>query len=348
LYKIVEEEIDIDEKLKGVPNIWYALQQRGDSTHEEWANQIMVLMGDHLIEGPLCENGEKYLEDYLHKVLCIVGGIDRLHSHQADQLCALYCDSQRQDLVTLNSCTCNSGLGTADIGCGKQVSQRAKANLDNFDPSSSLVSYIDNGSCGPRGDDAQADLSQCSNGWIQGKHVPLNNYQVVATIDGCDYYTYTIYQCEEAYVKLNDGDKCKSGRITDEGTCKKAADFLDLKYAHTWHGPHDVVGCIHANDGRDLVYFNTALEATGSNKKYAEICSHNGDGVSKFDPSSSLVSYIDNRSCGPRGDDAKADLSQCSNGYIKVEHVPLNNYQVVATIDGCDYYAYTIYQCEGK
>jgi len=132
LYKIVEEQgTDIEELLKQVPSVWGVLQQRGDSTHADWANSIMLFLGDHLIKGPLCENGEKYLEDFLHNVLCIVGGSDEIHNHQADQLCALYCDLQSQDLVTLNSCTCNSGLGTAEIGCGRQVSQRAKANLPN-------------------------------------------------------------------------------------------------------------------------------------------------------------------------------------------------------------------------
>ena len=54
--------------------------------------------------------------------------------------------------------------------------------------------------------------------------------------------------------------------------CKSAASKLGLKWAHSWNGPRDVRGCIFAHDGRNMVYFNTALAATGSNPRYAEIC----------------------------------------------------------------------------
>jgi len=129
LYEILKNKgMDIDEQLKKVPNVWYVLGLRDNLSHNEWANRIMLVMGDHLIEGPLCENGNTYLEDYLDNVLCIVEGIDQLHPRQADQLCALYCEFQGQDLVSLNSCTCNSAYGTADGGCGITTSQRAMAN----------------------------------------------------------------------------------------------------------------------------------------------------------------------------------------------------------------------------
>ena len=54
--------------------------------------------------------------------------------------------------------------------------------------------------------------------------------------------------------------------------CKNAASELGLPWQSTWNGPSDVPGCIFANDGRRLVYFNLALTATGANPKYAEIC----------------------------------------------------------------------------
>jgi len=74
------------------------------------------------------------------------------------------------------------------------------------------------------------------------------------------------------YVKMNDGQRCANGRITDESTCIQAASALGYVYSNSWNGPTDVVGCIHANDGRNKMYFNTALTATGHNPRYAEVC----------------------------------------------------------------------------
>lgn len=65
-----------------------------------------------------------------------------------------------------------------------------------------------------------------------------------------------------------------------------------------------------------------------------------------FDPTSTLTSYWDVGACGPRGDDAKADLSQCPQGHIVLKQVANNNYAVAATISGCDYFAYTVYECK--
>merc|ERR1712232_1256566 len=66
-----------------------------------------------------------------------------------------------------------------------------------------------------------------------------------------------------------------------------------------------------------------------------------------FDPSSPLVSYWDQGACGPRGDDAEVDKSKCAAGAYIVEEVPMKNWQCVATINGCCYFAYTIYACKG-
>jgi len=132
-----------------------------------------------------------------------------------------------------------------------------------FDPKSSLVTYHDHKSCGPRGDDAQADLSQCALGYDIAKEGKSVDWKVLATINGCEYYGYTVYECKGA-----------------------------------------------------------------------------------FDPTSSLVTYHDRNSCGPRGDDAQADLSQCGflGHYIKKEG-KFDDWKVLATINGCEYFSYTVYKC---
>ena len=74
-----------------------------------------------------------------------------------------------------------------------------------------------------------------------------------------------------------------------------------------------------------------------------------------FDPKSPLTSYIDHRACGPRGDDAKADTSACFDGQAMVikrqsiEEDADGRWEVIHTdVDGCEYFAYTIYECELK
>ena len=72
------------------------------------------------------------------------------------------------------------GVGAHSVGardCQLQVSSNQQNcdggyhNLDLytrnivFDPRSSLVSYRDRGSCGPRGDDAVADTTGCNLGY---------------------------------------------------------------------------------------------------------------------------------------------------------------------------------------
>ena len=67
-----------------------------------------------------------------------------------------------------------------------------------------------------------------------------------------------------------------------------------------------------------------------------------------FDPKSPLTSYIDHRACGPRGDDAKADTSACPDGRAMViKKQRWGGAEVIHTdVDGCEYFAYTIYECE--
>ena len=65
-----------------------------------------------------------------------------------------------------------------------------------------------------------------------------------------------------------------------------------------------------------------------------------------FDPTSLFVSYIDLAGCGPKGDDARADLSPCQHGHYIVSSVPPNqNFDTIATIAGCEYAAYEMYAC---
>ena len=83
-----------------------------------------------------------------------------------------------------------------------------------------------------------------------------------------------IAPASESYRKLGDGSKCPTGkRIQSETVCKEAASELKLSWASSYSDKSDVPGCIFANDGRSKVYFNTFLAATGSNPRYAEICS---------------------------------------------------------------------------
>jgi hypothetical protein len=141
-----------------------------------------------------------------------------------------------------------------------------------FDPTSQLVSYTDQGSCGPRGDDAKAALGVCTSvrdgSYKIVDEVKNDGWKTAAAIGGCNYFAYTVYEC-----------------IIEE-----------------------------------------AEEAA-------------------FDPTSQLVSYTDQGSCGPRGDDAKAALGVCNGSYKIVDEVKLDAFKTVATIRGCKYVAYTVYEC---
>eukprot|EP00594_Rhizosolenia_setigera_P010427 CAMPEP_0178971132 /NCGR_PEP_ID=MMETSP0789-20121207/20066_1 /TAXON_ID=3005 /ORGANISM="Rhizosolenia setigera, Strain CCMP 1694" /LENGTH=104 /DNA_ID=CAMNT_0020657991 /DNA_START=253 /DNA_END=564 /DNA_ORIENTATION=+ len=58
-----------------------------------------------------------------------------------------------------------------------------------------------------------------------------------------------------------------------------------------------------------------------------------------------MTTYVDQGGCGPRGNDAVADTDSCSNGYTTVAVVLNDNWNCVATIDGCCYYSWTMYEC---
>ncbi|GFH56176.1 hypothetical protein CTEN210_12652 [Chaetoceros tenuissimus] len=57
-----------------------------------------------------------------------------------------------------------------------------------------------------------------------------------------------------------------------------------------------------------------------------------------------MTSYF-SVNCGPRGADAEADLSQCSDGYREVLSKPLENYLAPEDFEGCLYYSWTVYKC---
>lgn len=65
-----------------------------------------------------------------------------------------------------------------------------------------------------------------------------------------------------------------------------------------------------------------------------------------FDPNSPMTTYLDEGQCGPRGDDAKANTSSCAHGVETVANVPLQDWAIVAVVQGCKYYAYQVYRCK--
>ncbi|CAK0871264.1 unnamed protein product [Prorocentrum cordatum] len=68
----------------------------------------------------------------------------------------------------------------------------APAQAVAFVPSSPLVSYSDQGTCGARGDDAKADPTYCSAGMELLVEKPMDSYKVQATVNGCNYFSYKV------------------------------------------------------------------------------------------------------------------------------------------------------------
>ena len=62
--------------------------------------------------------------------------------------------------------------------------------------------------------------------------------------------------------------------ITTEADCETAAKGLGHTYGFAWDGPNDFPACVHANDGRDTVYFNKSKypRRRNVNRKYSGIC----------------------------------------------------------------------------
>ena len=89
------------------------------------------------------------------------------------------------------------------------------------------------------------------------------------------YHFYYLLLAEYRKIKIatlcgdQDLDEIKSA-----DQCKDAGEQLGLKWNGTYDGPNDFPGCIHAEDGRNKVYFNTNAKPgfTNLKKTYAAIC----------------------------------------------------------------------------
>jgi len=93
--------------------------------------------------------------------------------------------------------------------------------------------------------------------------------------------TFTSHHNPVRFVKVLNGEHCPTieQRITSESDCMSAASALGLQWAHSWNGINDVPGCIFADDGRSLVYWNSAQNNRDIvNPQYAEIC-HQSDSL---------------------------------------------------------------------
>ena len=62
--------------------------------------------------------------------------------------------------------------------------------------------------------------------------------------------------------------------INSESDCQIAAETLGLKWGNSWNGTNDFPKCLHAEDDRKKVYFNTSPKPARSdlNSTYAAIC----------------------------------------------------------------------------
>lgn len=207
-----------------------------------------------------------------------------------------------------------------------------------FEPTSSLASYQDEGSCGPRGDDALANLKRCKYGSRIVLEEENENHKVKASINGCKYYAYTVHECrlrdalpvpfEPASIMVE---------YQDEGECGPRGDDAKAYVQFCRYGTETVVK--EENE-------NHMIKASVDGCNYYAYSVHRCQDRPVFDPTSALVSYVDEGSCGPRGGDATADLSTCKDGSIMVEHHKHEGYNVKARINGCNYYSYTIHKCK--
>jgi len=167
----------------------------------------------------------------------------------------------------------------------KSLHHSRRAIQGKFDPASTITAYNARSDCGPRGQNAGADIRQrfCPHGAVVVKEdtgritdKPVSEWNTVAIIDGCEYVYYRVYEC--------------------------LSETESMKYP--------------------------------------------------FDPSSTLAQYTDRGICGPRGNGAQADLSQCIYGGTVVKEVNgsipgahWNQWDIVTTINGCGYLRYWIFEC---
>eukprot|EP00928_Gymnodinium_smaydae_P036840 TRINITY_DN25694_c0_g2_i1.p1 TRINITY_DN25694_c0_g2~~TRINITY_DN25694_c0_g2_i1.p1 ORF type:complete len:657 (+),score=105.79 TRINITY_DN25694_c0_g2_i1:68-2038(+) len=244
-----------------------------------------------------------------------------------------------------------------------------------FDPSSPMVSYKDVNTCGPRGEDAEADLRGCPYGahvvrvgapprQASAESKPTEKYdeansflKVVATIDYCDYYNYSVYACNDPpeapyffpaspLVSYKDmggcGARSKASAAAEGGTDAAAADVtVEAQTSICSEGSRMLAQRAAGSDGKPV-----AIVAGCRYSAYtAYECIYSQP--PPFEPASPLVEYLDVGGCGPRGANAKAELSRsCPFGAHVVKSVPWHKRSVVAKINGCEYHAYRVYECD--
>ena len=76
------------------------------------------------------------------------------------------------------------------------------------------------------------------------------------------YKILIISASEEQFKELENNKFCSVATntvaITSEAECRAASAKLKLVFAKAWNGPGSFPGCMHCNDGRDTVYWNTS------------------------------------------------------------------------------------------
>merc|ERR1712232_154181 len=160
--------------------------------------------------------------------------------------------------------------------------------VPEFDPTSPLTSYMDRGACGPRGNDAEADTFSCVAGAIPVHIVPNDRYQIVARVNGCDYFAYTIYTC-----------------IGPEPTPAPPVPTF-APTAPTARPTTASPTAAPSTRSPTAVPTTTAPTAAPTPPPATPPPTH-APTVPEFDPTSPLTSYMDRGACGPRGNDAEAD-----------------------------------------
>lgn len=259
----------------------------------------------------------------------------------------------------------------------------------DFDPTSTLTSYFSQGICGPRGANANADLSQCTNGADLVYHQAWDSWKIVASVNGCNYWQYEIYECKTLSPSLAPtlyptstakpslsmtptSSVNPSSQPTfifdptstlvsyqDESGCGPRGANANANWSQCPHGVYSVyhqpynsgnvvttVGSCNYYEYQIYACLTLApslkptisISPTISVKPSSQPSFH-------FDPTSTLVTYFSEGTCGPRGAKAFADLSQCSDGSYLVYQQLWNSWNIVATVDSCNYFEYKIYAC---
>ena len=124
-------------------------------------------------------------------------------------------------------------------GDGHSAYNDAKAAADprhllckkmTFDPASPLTSYKEIGRCGARGNDARVDKTVCPGEAASVISMMATDEEAIReTIDGCEYFEYQIYACDEpsprASVVITDADAPdNAGRANDLTTSTDCVD----------------------------------------------------------------------------------------------------------------------------